>query len=510
MFIDDALTMNVDRNPGDPALFDGDLVVSFAELHERMCRLHGALSGMAAVGERVGILSKNVPEYLDALYGVPAAGMVLAGLNQRLHPTEWVGIANDAGLRVVIVHEEYIDAFLGVRDLIPTLEHVVVLGDAPAGTVAYDDLLGRSQPVLPRADRSDDDIAWIVYTSGTTGAAKGVMLSHRCLIMGLLTTIVEYGPRPKDRQYFTMPLCHVGAVGVVLTHIQGGTYVTAPSFEPGRFLADIERYGITSTTLMPTMLRMLLDHPAIETTDLSTLIHVGFGGPMPVDLLRECLARFGPIMASGFGMSEAPGTTACLSKADVVRAAEREPRLLTSCGKPSMLVQVKVVDDELKECPPEAVGEIVIRSDNLFRGYLNKPEITAASFQDGWFRTGDMALRDENGFMYLVDRRKDMIKSGGESVFSVEVERVLEECPGVAEVAVIGLPDPLWIETVTAIVVTKPGVELTAESIVEFCRQRLAGYKCPRIVHFRDALPRSTAMGKILKRDLREMYAVSS
>ena len=508
MFLNDVLDINADRTPEGVALVTGGRSFTYQELRERVNSLARALPTIAERGDRIGILSKNVKEYIDALYGVPAAGMILTLLNQRLHPTEWAAIARDAGLRVILVHAEYAEALRTVAGDIPSLEHIVVIGDAgPDDELSYDGLVASGPASVEDRRGSDDDVAWIVYTSGTTGKPKGVMLSHRGLMMGGLAIILEYGARPGDRTLFTMPLCHAGANSVVMTHVQAGTYVLESEFEPRAFLEAIQEHRIMSTTLVPTMINMVLNHPDIDRFDLSSLVHFGYGGSvMPVELLKAAIDRFGPILASGLGMSEAPGPVLSLTKEDHLRACNGEANLLRSCGKPTFIIHTKVVDDDMVECPAGVVGEIVIRGDLLFKGYWNNPAGTDDAFQDGWYRTGDMAQRDEEGFFFLVDRRKDMIISGGENVYSAEVERAIYECPQVSEVAVIGAPDPLWVETVVALVVPKEGANLTDQDITSWCRERLAGYKCPRIVEFHSELPKGSS-GKILKHQLRQEWA---
>jgi long-chain acyl-CoA synthetase len=508
MLLDAILDMQTHRTPDAPAVIIQDRVVTYEQVQARVRRLTAALAASVDPGDRVGILAGNCLEYVDALYGAPRASMLLAMLNQRLHPSEWAAICRDAHVRLLLVGAEYVTALLSVRDEIPSLELIVVLGDAATETdesiVSYDDFLARGDAShVPSAPRSPEDVAWVVYTSGTTGSPKGVMHSHRSLTAGIMTTIVAYGARMGDRVYFSMPLCHVGAVGVMMTHLQGGRFIVAPSFEPATWLRDVREQGVTSVTLMPTMMRMIFDCPDFADADLSSLKHVGFGGPMPVGLLREALDHFGPILASGFGMTEFPGTLCAFTKEMVIRAAADEPELLLSCGTPVMLLDFRVVDDENRDCPVGEVGEIVLHGDNRFVGYLNNPEAEQAASAGGMFRTGDMAYRDDEGFVFLVDRRKDMIRSGGENVYSVEVERVLQAHPDVAEVAVVGVSDPLWIETVAAVVVLKPGAAMTPDDVIAWCRQHLAGYKCPRIVEFMDSLPRGS-LAKVAKRQLRD------
>jgi acyl-CoA synthetase (AMP-forming)/AMP-acid ligase II len=271
----------------------------------------------------------------------------------------------------------------------------------------------------------------------------------------------------------------------------------------------VDEHGITGTAMAPTMLNMVLQHTKLHEYDLGTLRGIGYGAAaMPVEVLRRAIDRFGPIVYSGFGMTELGGNVLTFPKSDHVRAISGDEHLLASCGTPMCLADVKVVDDEMKECQPGDVGEIVIQGEQVLKGYFRNEEGTAKAFHGGWFHTGDMARRDEEGFFYIVDRMKDMIITGGENVYSREVEEAIYAHPGVSEAAVIGLPDPQWGENVTAVVVLRDGASATEADIIQVTRDRLAGYKKPKRVIFVDELPK-TVSGKILKRELRDEYADS-
>ncbi|MBI5087844.1 MAG: AMP-binding protein, partial [Actinobacteria bacterium] len=344
------------------------------------------------------------------------------------------------------------------------------------------------------------------YTSGTTGRPKGVTLTHRNLMVAALNSVIEYEPQPDERNLVAFPLCHVSGYTVPVTHVRGGRIVLTPLFEPELWMQLVDRHGITGTAMAPTMLNMILMHPKVNEYSLATLRGIGYGAAaMPVEVLRAAIERFGPIVYSGFGMTELGGNVLTFPKSAHERAIHGDEHLLASCGTPMCLADVKVVDEDMVECPPGVVGEIVIRGEQVLKGYFRNEEGTAKAFVDGWFRTGDMARRDEEGFFYIVDRMKDMIITGGENVYSREVEEALYLHPSVAEAAVVGLPDPVWGENVTAVVVLRPGTSASEQEIIATARDRLAGYKKPKRVIFLEELPK-TVSGKIIKRELRDRF----
>jgi acyl-CoA synthetase (AMP-forming)/AMP-acid ligase II len=492
------------------AIVSGDRTITFGELRDRMFRVANAMLGLASPGDRVAILAENLPEYVECYYGVPSAGMALNFLNYRLHPKEWAWILNNAEARVLVVQEKYLDQIEGELGDIPSIEHVVVIGgDGRGGYPSYNDLLGSAAAVEPDVEVDEDETAWLLYTSGTTGFPKGAMLTHRNLAVAVLESVIEYEPQPDERTLVAFPLCHVSGYTVPVTHMRGGQIVLTPMFEPELWMRLVDEHSITGTALAPTMFNFILQHPKVNEYKLTSLRAIGYGAAaMPVEVLRAAIARFGPIVYSGFGMTELGGNVLKFPKADHVRAVNGEEHLLASCGTPMCLADVRVVDEQGHECPPDVVGEIVIKGEQVLKGYFRNEEGTRKAFEGGWFHTGDMARRDDEGFFYIVDRMKDMIISGGENVYSREVEEVLYAHPAVSEAAVIGLPDPTWGESVTAVIVLRDGMTATEAEIISTARNRLAGFKKPKRVIFLDELPK-TVSGKIIKRDLRERFTES-
>ena len=507
MFVHDTIRMSGNKFGHRPAVVTEQRTVTFGELQDSCWRLANALGAVAQPGDRVAVLAENLPEYVECYYGVPAAGLALTFLNYRLHPREWAWIINDAEARVVFVQGRYAEALHDHLDETPSVEHVVVIDDGTpisGSLTTYDDLLAAASAVEPDVVRDDAEIAWLLYTSGTTGFPKGAMLSHRNVTTGMLNMGLSLEAIPDERSLIAFPLCHIAGFTVPLTHLRGGRVVLPPAFDPEGWMRMVDEHRITSTSMAPTMLNMILQDPAIDSYDLGSMRNLGYGAAaMPVEVLKSAIDRFGPVVVSGFGMTELAGNVLTFSKAAHARAVAGEAHLLASCGVPQPLAEVKVVDEAFVECPHGEVGEIVVRGEQTLSGYFGNEQATHDAYVDGWFRTGDLARRDEEGFFYVVDRRKDMINTGGENVYSREVEEALYAHPAVSEVAVVGIPDPTWGENVTAVVVLRPGAAATEQEIVDVVRDRLAGYKTPKRVHFVDELPK-TVTGKIVKREVRE------
>ena len=510
MLIGELLANAAANWPDRDAVIAGNTRRSFAELNARSLRLAGALSRLADPGDRVAILARNVPAYVEALYGVPSAGMILTLLNYRLHPKEWVGIIDAVGARVLLVDHELMTAIGPFIGDLSALEHVLVIGDdeADGQDSSYREAVAAGPPLASATELADDSPAWLVYTSGTTGFPKGAKITHRGIVAATVTTMLSVHPRPGDRYLMTFPLCHVSAFQVPTYHACGVPIVLMPSFDAGTFLELVAEHRITVTSLAPTMAAFVLAHPEVDQHDLSSLRRLGYGGmPMPSTTARALVDRLGPVLVTGFGQTESTGWVTVLTPHDHVRALDGEEHLLESCGRALPLTAVRVVDESMRDTPIGEPGELIIRGDLAFGGYWNNPEATSDAFAGGWLHTGDIATMDEEGFIFLIDRKKDMIVSGGQNIYSTQVEQVLHGHPAVAEAAVIGLPDPVWGETVVAVVVPRAGMTIDAPELIAACAEELARFKLPRHVFVVDALPKNVT-GKILKRELRARYAV--
>ncbi|WP_433243977.1 class I adenylate-forming enzyme family protein [Actinomadura nitritigenes] len=504
MLISDIVEYAARKHPDRTALRFEDRAIGYAELRDRVRRAANALRTVAEPGDRIAVLSGNRPEYVDLYYAVPAAGMALTFLNHRLHPSEITALVEHAQASVLIVSGEYLDAMTEHRHEMPGVK--VVVGLDGGGDRGYADLVaGADATEPPRPD--EDSIAWLVYTSGTTGAPKGVMLSHRNLITGVISSASQWEIPDESVFLFCFPLCHVGGYAVLVNHMRSATVGIVRSYDNETFLRLVADWKVTQTGLAPTMIAFLLGHPGIEDHDLGTLEAIGYGASaIPAEVLRRGMDVLGCDFYQGFGMSELGGNILYFGTAEHRRAAAGETHLLAAAGRVMDLADIRIVDAEFNDVPPGEPGEMVVRCDQVMRGYWREPELTAEAFRDGWFRTGDVVRRDAEGMVYIVDRIKDMIITGGENVASREVEQVLYRHPDVADAAVFGVPDPRWGEAVCAAVVLRPGASAAPGDVIAFAREHLGGYKVPRRVEVVDELPRNVA-GKVLKRDLRARYA---
>jgi long-chain acyl-CoA synthetase len=399
-------------------------------------------------------------------------------------------------------------------DTFPIVENIVYCGDeTPEGMINYDDVVSKGSHMQESVDQEmeDDDLAGLFYTGGTTGRAKGVMLSHKNVMSNAINALIAISFTSQERWLHAAPMFHLADVGAIFAlTMLGASHVFIPMFNPLHVLQAIQNEKVTVTLLVPTMVNAVLNHPDVDKYDLSSLRRLAYGAsPMPVELLKQGLQKWGQIFIQGYGMTEtAPGLTALDTEDHFLDGTPEQMRRLSSCGKEVLGVEVRVVNIEGEDVHPGEIGEIIARGPNVMLGYWRMPEATAAAIVEGWMHTGDLATIDEENYIYIVDRVKDMIISGGENIYSVEVENALYTHPAVLEAAVIGIPHDVWGEAVHVVVVCKPGMSVTSEELIAHARTQVAGYKIPRSIEFSpDALPKSGA-GKILKRDLRDKYWV--
>jgi long-chain acyl-CoA synthetase len=476
---------------------------------ERVSRVAGALSALGVRrGDRVAILALNSDRYLELMYAIPWLGAVMVPLNTRLAAPEIEYILSDSGATVLFIDTAMSHHLTALEGRIPGVREVVWLDDTsgPEGMLHFEDLA--NYEAADDVGASDDDLAGLFYTGGTTGRSKGVMLTHTNLVVNALNGVAGIGFNGDTTYIHSGPMFHLAdgasTFGVTLS---GGRHAFVPRFEPVEVLQTIQTDKVTHAQFVPTMINMLVNHPRFGEFDISTLSFILYGAsPMPEGVLRKAMEMMPRVrLMHAYGMTEAAPIVTLLDPRYTTLDGPFAGRL-KSCGQVAPACEIKVVDADHKEVARGTPGELAIRGANIMKGYWNKPAETADVLQDGWYYSGDGAIMDEEGFVYIVDRLKDMIISGGENVYSAEVENAISLLSGVAEVAVIGVPDERWGERVHAIIVPKPGANLTAEQVMEHCHTQIAGYKCPRSVDFRDApLPLSGA-GKVLKRELREPY----
>ncbi|HEX2214847.1 MAG TPA: long-chain-fatty-acid--CoA ligase [Mycobacterium sp.] len=477
------------ERPDSVALIAGERTVTFADLDARSSQVAQALRAAGVgFGDRVAFIEKNGIEFFEIACGVSKLGAVVVPVNWRLATPEIHHIIDDAGARVVIVGSEFHERVAGLGDV-----RVVTIAD-------YDDWVAGHPAEDPRVPTGPDDIAFLMYTSGTTGSPKGVMLTNDNYFCKATGIADKWRFDVDSVSLAVMPLFHMAGSGWALVGLcEGARTVVLRDVDPPAILDAVARHRITNMLLVPVVIQRLLDTPGVEATDFSALRAIVYGAsPITDDVLSRALARFDCDLLQVYGMTETTGSITQLERHD--------PELLRSCGRPFGWVEVRVVDDAGRDVPAGTVGELWTRSRQNMRGYWNNPEATAATLtDDGWLKTGDAGYLDGEGNVFLHDRVKDMIVSGGENVYPVEVENVLMTHPDVADVAVIGVPDPTWGEAVKAIVVPTAGASPAAADLIAFARDRLAGYKLPKSVSFTDTLPR-TPSGKVLKRSLREPY----
>ena len=494
------------------AIVCGDTRYNWNEFEQRTDALARGLASLNVQrGDRLAVLMLNCHRYLELYYACARMGAIIVPLNIRLARPEIVFILNDSETKVLIVDKTFASYVTG-RDTYPTVENILYNGDeTPEGLLNFEELVSKGAQIQQSADQEmeDNDISGLYYTGGTTGRAKGVMLSHKNVVSNAFHMIMASSYTGQDTYLHAGPMFHLADIAstFALTMV-GGCHVFIPLFNPVHMLEAVQHQKVTATLIVPTMINALLNHPDIDTYDVSSLRRITYGGsPMPLELLKKGLQKWGPIFVQAYGTTEAAPLLSMLDPQDCsVDGTPEQVRRLASCGKESLGVEVRVVNASGDDVKPGEIGEISARGPNIMLGYWRMPEATAAAIVDGWYHTGDLATIDEENFLFIVDRAKDMIISGGENIYCVEVENALYTHPSVLEAAVVGIPDETWGESVHAVVVCKPGTNASSDELISHVRTQIASYKIPRSIEFRtEALPKSGA-GKILKRDLREKY----
>ncbi len=511
MHVGHLLTRAALRYPGRPAWIQGDAVIPFREAEARVNRLAHALEALGGqAGDRIGMLIPNCYQGLETILAPMKAGMAVVPMNVRLHPGEHEYMLNDAGAKILVYGAELRDHVAAIRGSLATVREFIRVGGPEGGDLEYEQALAGRPETPPDRAVEPDALAWLFYTSGTTGRPKGAMLTHRNLLAMVEQFLLDINPaRPTDVLLHAAAITHGSGLSL-FHHVARGAASAFPdtrSFDPPRIFEAIQRYRVTTMFLVPTMINVLTTAPERARYDLSSLHTIFYGGaPMYVEQLLEAVRAFGPIFVQLFGQGEAPMTCTTLPREEHLAGADpAKLKRLASAGREVTGVRVRVVDEADRDVPAGQTGEIVVRGDLVMKGYWNKPDATAETLRGGWLHTGDVGHIDEEGYVYITDRKRDMIISGGSNIYPREVEEVICAHPAVFEVAVIGVPDDKWGEAVKALVVTRPGADVTEAELVEHCRRSLASYKKPHSIEFLPELPKN-AYGKILKRELRDRY----
>ncbi len=506
MFLTQGLRRAATIHPSGLATVNRARTRTWSEVQDRIARIAGGLAARGiGRGDRVAILALNSDRYFEALFAVPMLGAIIVPLNTRLAPAEIAYILADSGARMLLLDENFA-AIPGQIANMGAVTDLVFLGDTapPAGMHSWDALL--ADPYETDDPAGGDDVAGIFYTGGTTGRSKGVMLTHDNLVSNAAMMGPACGYRSDSIYIHAAPMFHLADLASIFAiTMVGGVHVFVARFDPADVLVEIARTKVTEVLLVPTMVNAVANCPDIGKHDISSLRTIPYGAsPMPDAVLKKAAEVMPNVrFLHVYGMTEASPLVTAMD----LHIAPTGPRL-QSCGRPAMLVDVRIADANDEEVPRGTVGEVQVRGPNIMKGYWNLPDVTAAALRGGWYHSGDGGMMDADGYVYIVDRLKDMIISGGENIYSAEVESAISSLAGVAEVAVIGIPDERWGETVHAVVVPRAGATVLPDQVIAHARSLIAGFKCPRSVQIRASpLPLSGA-GKVLKTDLRAPFWV--
>ena len=506
------LTKSAQAFPDKPALIHGPRSLTYSQFNSRVNRLANALNRMGiGQGDNVALLQYNYPEMLESMFACFKAGCCAVPINFRLHPNEFSFIIDHSEAEGVILSPEFNKQILEIRGRIPKARQLITLSGGQGELLDYEKIISSESDRFADVPVQPDDLAWLFYTSGTTGMPKGAMLTHRNLMAMSMNFYADICPDfgPGEVILHAAPLSHGSGLYALPNIGKAGLNVIpeSKSFDPELVFKTIEKYRVTNMFAAPTMVKLMTDSPAVFRYDHSSLKALVYGGaPMLVEDLKEAITKLGPCLVQLFGQGESPMTITYLPHGDHVLVGNvKQIKRLGSAGIQRTDVEVTIFDTGGRELPPNETGEIVTRSDLVMKGYWRNPEATAKTIKNGWLHTGDMGYMDENGYLFIMDRSKDMIISGGENIYPREIEEVLVRHPAVREVAVVGVPDKKWGEAIKAVVALVGGRSATEEELISFCRDHIASYKKPRTIDFVDELPKNN-YGKILKRQLRAQY----
>lgn len=497
---------NAQKYPDKIAFIFENKSYTFKEVNQRINRLINALADLGVgKGDRVGILACNCSQCFE-VFGLAKAGRVCVPLNYRSVGRELAYLINNSEINTLILENEFVDVVSSIRHELDGVRNFICLDAALENMMGYEQLISRFPPNEPTDEVEADDPCVLFYSSGTTGRPKGAIHTHKSLIAETRVPYRALGSN--DIALCVMPFFHVGgsAAHMFPAFAYGATIVIHKKFDETLVLEAIEKEKVTYVFLVPAMIIRLLEHPNLSQYDLSSLRTIAYtGAPMPIEALKRGIGCFGQVFIQMLGQTETLNLTVLKKEDHKLEGSPKETKRLESTGKPFREGEIRIVDEQGHDVPIGVPGEIIARSDRMMKGYWKLPKETRETIRDGWLHTGDVGKMDEDGYIYLVDRKKDMIISGGENIYSREVEEVLYMHPAVLEAAVVGVPDEKWGESVKAVVVLKQGAAASEEEIIDFCKGYLASYKKPKSVEFWDNLPK-TGSGKIKKNEIREGY----
>jgi long-chain acyl-CoA synthetase len=502
---------NAKRYPDKTAVVFEDVRLTFKQINERVNSAANGLSKMGIKkGARIALLSENCHQCLE-LWGVASkSGTILVPLNYRLNPKEIEYQVRNAGASTIFFQQRYTDVINYFKTRLKSLKNYFPI-EPMRGWKCYEDLVAEFSCEEPGTKIEDDDLLLLLYTSGTTGLPKGAMITNKNVFANATSVVIGWGIRHEDINVITFPLYSTGGIVIPATACiyMGCTNVIMRRWDAKDFLEKVQKEKCTTTVLSPTMLILLLQYGHFDKYDIHSLRTLLYGGSsMHVEPLKRAVHAFGNILMQGYGLTESTGNVALLTKEDhKTQGTEIEIRRLASCGKEHSNHEVDVFGTDGGRVKVGEVGEIVVRGDTVMKGYWKMPEATGETIRDGWLFTGDLATIDEDGYIYVVDRSKDMIISGSANIYPREIEEVIYKHPAVSMVAVIGVPDEVWGESVKAFIVLKEGKSATEEEIIDLCKSYLASYKKPKYVEFVESLP-TDSQGKVLKREIRRRYLV--
>jgi len=497
--VKDLLTERESKLKNKTFMFWENEEVSYSLLLDRARKIGASLAGKGLnKDDKVCIWLQNRPEFIYAMFGCAFSGTVLVPINTQFKTEEAQYIIDNSEAKLLITQPDYLEMVSKIKPNCPNLKEIVVVDQAPPGTTAFSELYNPAKPI--ERDITEEDVAGIIYTSGTTGFPKGAVLTNKNYFVNAQQIAEAAQMTEADRFMCILPLFHVnGQLVTVLGPLYAGaSMILTKGFSPKDFLARLARYRATAFSGVPTVYAILNSLPDAEQYDLSRLRFCICGAaPMPVDVFETFERKYKAYILEGYGLSE--GT--CASSINPLGGK----RKIGSIGIPLKGQEMKIVDDKDQEVKQGEVGEILVRGENVMKEYYRNPKATEETLRRGWLHTGDLGYQDADGYFFIVGRKKEMIIRGGENIYPKEIEEVLYKHPAVLDAAVVGIPDKVWGEEVGAFIVTKPGMSITEQEIIAYCQDRLAKYKCPRQVFFRDSLPK-TATGKIQKRKILEQY----